>query len=146
MADEDELTRLRGRAWYHAARRGRAAVAAEIGIGEATLGAFLRGRAPGSRTRARLRAWLAADAAPWTPVPRGSAGEDVTLKVIAVDLLLEDVPSREKWVGRAGIVRVVLREHARNGVPAPPHLLRMLEEAEGALREGGACRPPSSGS
>lgn len=148
MTDEDgdELRRLRGRAGYHAARRGRAAVAAQIGIGEATLGAFLRGRSPGPRTRARLRAWLAADAASWTPAPRVSAGEDATFKVLAVDILLEDVPPREKWVGRAEIVRVVLREHARNGVPAPPHLLRMLAEAEGAVREGGACPPPSSGS
>src|SRR4051794_3829272 len=118
----DPLRAIRGLAWYRARRLTIGRVAKEIKISPTTLSKLINGGVPGQRTLKRMQAWY--DHARHEPeIPyrysRGTIRHELTAKVIAFDVILEDFTDQVRGEARSLFMLLLLQLYQDHGMPRP---------------------------
>ena len=125
----DPYQKLRGLAWYRARRLTIGAVAKEMQVSSKALSAFIKGGVPGPRTLRQMQTWYEGKRAlPELPyrLTRGTLDEDLTIRIIALDVLLEDFTDDVRGKARGVFLLRLLRLYEEHGMPRPKSLLILL--------------------
>src|SRR3954454_19494110 len=123
------LRALRGLAWYRARRLTLGAVAGEMHISPTTLSGFIKGGVPGPRTLKRMQTWYEhARHEPEIPYrySRGSIEHELTAKVIALDVVLEDFTDQVRGEARSLFLLQLLQLYRDHGMPRPEYLANLI--------------------
>jgi S-adenosylmethionine:diacylglycerol 3-amino-3-carboxypropyl transferase len=133
--DDQELARYLGLAHYRAQRQNVDRVAAEIGVSPSTLRALIDGRrAPGRKSRGKLARWFARTSRlPYLSEFPHAPDRSTSVRVLAIDVLLEDFHRRAQAPARRKILGLLLDEYERNGVPTPDYLRSLVSIAQAEL-------------